>query len=71
MATKFDGSSGMKPSAEARRYIYRVMATALDTDMTDDEGWVFGGIDCEFDRRRLREAAKRVRADLLRKGSFS
>lgn len=65
---KFDGSSGRKPSAEARRYIYRVLATALETDMRDHEGWMRDGITNDFDLRRLRKAAKLVVAELIRKG---
>lgn len=66
---KFDGSSGRRPSAEARRYVYRVLATCLDTDLGDDEGWMLGGIDCEFDRRRVKRAAELVIEELLRKGN--
>lgn len=66
---KFDGSSGRKPSAEARRYVYNVLATSIETDLGDHEGWLFGGLDDEVDRRRVKKAAKLVVAELLRKGS--
>ncbi len=66
----FDGSSGMKPSAEARRYIYRVLAAAVETDIRDRDGWILGGVDNEFDERRLRKEAKKVAAELLRKGAL-
>jgi hypothetical protein len=64
---KFDGSSGRKPSAEARRYVYAVLASCLADDMTDRGGWVFGGIDSDFDRRRLIRAGQLVVKELLRK----
>jgi hypothetical protein len=66
---KFNGSSGRRPSAEARRYIYAVMASALTEDMRDDGGWVYGGIESEFDRRRLASEARKVVAEFLRKAA--
>lgn len=65
----FNGENGRKPTTEARRYIYRVLATALETDMTDHEGWILGGVDREPDRRRLHIVAKKVVKELLRKGN--
>jgi hypothetical protein len=65
----FDGSSGRRPSAEARRYVYMVLATSLDVDLQDPDGWMFGGMENEVDRRRVRKAAVLVIAELQRKGN--
>jgi hypothetical protein len=65
---KFDGSSGRKPSAEARRYVYAVLATIIDNDMNGEQQWFLGGIDDDADRRRVRKAAKAVEAEMIRKG---
>ena len=67
---KFISANGRKPSAEARRYIYRVLASSLAQDMDDHDGWVFGGITNDCDRRRLVTAGKKVIAELIRKGSL-
>lgn len=64
---KFDGGSGRRPQTEARRYVYAVLASALSTDMSDPEGWVFGGMEDEFDRRRAKKAGRAIIAELLRK----
>lgn len=64
---KFSGDSGRKPSAEARRYVYAVMASALETDLIDPEGWVRGGLGNEFDDRRAKSAARKVITELRRK----
>ncbi len=68
IATKFTGNTGRRPSAEARRYVYRVLASCLDDDLDNPEGWVLGGIDDEPSQRRARKAAKLVFAELVRKG---
>lgn len=68
-AIMFDGKSGRRPSAEARRYVYRVLAAALDEDLNDRQGWVFGGMDHDVDRRRAWKEAKKIIAELLRKGA--
>lgn len=65
---KFDGSSGKRPSVEARRYVYAVTAASLDTDLCDPEGWVLGGLVDEADIRRAKKATKLVIAELVRKG---
>jgi hypothetical protein len=65
---KFDGSSGKKPSAEARRYVYAILAAMIDNDMSDTGQWFFGGLDNEVDRRRVRRAVKLVEAEMIRKG---
>lgn len=66
---KFDGSSGRRPSAEARSYVYRVLAASLETDLVDRDGWMFGGIENDADRRRVRRAAEKVIKELLSKGA--
>jgi hypothetical protein len=65
---KFDGSTGRRPGAEARRYVYNILATMIDNDLGDNGGWLFGGMEDEFDRRRVRKAAKLVMAEMSRKG---
>jgi len=68
---KFDGSSGRKPQTEARRYVYDVIVQMLDAQLTHEpertEGWVFGGITNEFDRRRVTKAIKAVQVEMRRK----
>lgn len=64
---KFSGASGLRPSAEARRYVYAVVAAALIADIEDREGWVFAGLENDFDRRRAEKAARLVVKELLRK----
>lgn len=64
---KFDGSSGRRPSAEARRYIYAILVAMISNDMEDPDGWIRGGIDCEFDTRRLKNEAKKVAREMRRK----
>jgi hypothetical protein len=65
---QFNSERGHTPSYEARRYIYRVLASALENDMTDPAGWILGGVEQEPDRRRLHIQAKRVIEELSRKG---
>lgn len=73
MKLKFDGSRGWKPQAEARRYVYSVLVAMLDHEVSsypeNVEGWMFGGIDNEFDRRRLEKAIRAVQAEMLRKAN--
>lgn len=66
MTLKFDGSSGRRPSAEARRYVLAVVATSIDNDLGDREGWLLGGLEEEPDRRRVRNEAKKMIARLQR-----
>lgn len=68
-ALRFDGKSGRKPTAEARRYVYRVLAAVIETESRDREGWFFGGIENECDQRRLRKVLPLVGAEMMRKGS--
>ena len=63
---KFNGSSGRKPQTEARRYVYAVLATAIEHDGDDIRGWLFGGLE-EPDRRRVEKAARAIVKELRRK----
>lgn len=56
---RFDGKSGMKPIAEARRHVLRTLANFLEDDLTSD-AWVLGPLDDEFDRRRARNEAQKI-----------
>jgi len=64
---KFNGASGRKPQAEARRYVYAVLVAVLNNEFNERDGWMFGGIEDEFDRRRLTKAIKAVAVEMLRK----
>lgn len=64
----FDGRRGSRPSTQAHKYVYRVLASALMSDLTDSGGWVLGGMDEEVDRRRAKKEARKIIAELLRKG---
>lgn len=70
---KFDGSSGRKPSTEARRYVYAVTAIMLEAELEmplREAQWLFGDTELdEFDRRRLRKEAAKVVAELRRKAA--
>lgn len=69
---KFSGDGKTKPSTQARKYVYRVIGAMLDHQLSDNtenrEGWIFGGIDNEFDRRRLTAAIKRIQLEMYKKG---
>jgi hypothetical protein len=70
---KFDGSSGKKPSTEARRYVDAVLWSMLEAELEAAERehtWMFGGLDDEVDRRRVRAAIRRVQTALQRKASL-
>jgi hypothetical protein len=66
---KFNGDSGRRPQAEARRYVYSVLATMLDHELSPEayDGWIFGGIKFDPDKRRLRRAVKAVIVEMRRK----
>jgi hypothetical protein len=64
---KFTGNSGLNPQAEARRYVYGVLWAMLDNEHSGDGGWIYGGIENEFDVRRLKKAVAAVQKELLRK----
>lgn len=57
---------GGKPSTQARRYVYQVLATTLEHDLNNDSEWLYDGMD-EFDIRRVRQAVKKVIVELRRK----
>lgn len=63
----FTGKDGRKPSTEARRYVYRMLLNMLSHDNEDPHGWLWGGIEDDFDRRRLKIAIGKVKAELTRK----
>jgi hypothetical protein len=69
--SKFTGANGRKPSTEARRYVYRVLAQTLEYDLANGSEWLTdaGGGDTldEFDRRRVVAAAKKVIVEMRRK----
>ena len=64
---QFTGASGMQPQAEARRYVYRIVESMLAHERPGDGGWIYGGIENEFDVRRLKKAVSAVRKEMLRK----
>ncbi len=70
---QFSGSSGLKPQAEARRYVYAVLVSMLAEEIREGndrgEGWMFGGVDDPFDRRRLFKAIKAVASEMRRKST--
>lgn len=67
---RFSGRQGMKPSAEARRYVYATLASFLEDDVLHAQGgWVIGPLDDEPDRRRARKEALKVVAELRRKSN--
>lgn len=61
---RFDGSSGARPSTEARRYVLRMLATFLQRQIDDGGHELIAGLDDEFDRRRVRTAARLVAKSL-------
>ena len=65
----FNGANGRKPQTEARMYIYRCIAAALDNSTEQSDGGWFGlpGAN-EFDRRRWRKAIDAVTKEMIRKG---
>lgn len=67
---KFNGASGRKPQTEARRYVYRIIFSMLDSEFNEPDfhqGWMFGGIENSADRRRLTKAIRAVQKEMLRK----
>jgi hypothetical protein len=69
MALTFNGKSGRKPQTEARRYVYRIIASMLANDAVDGNGWLLGGLDEEPDRRRVKKAQRAVQLEMARKAS--
>ena len=65
----FNGDDGRKPQTEARRYVYRCIAAALDNETEQSDGGWFGIPDGdEFDRRRLKKAIDAVIREMIKKG---
>jgi hypothetical protein len=67
-ALKFPGIS-RRPSAEARSYVYAIVHAMLDNELGHDQkdGWMFGGIELEADKVRLRAAIKLVMKEMRRR----
>lgn len=63
----FTGASGMKPQTEARRYVYGIIWAMLNNEHAGDGGWIYGGVENEFDVRRLEKAVAAVQKEMLRK----
>jgi hypothetical protein len=61
------GPIKFEDATEARRYVYGVLRTMLEYELTDRHGWIFGGIEHEMDLQRLRAAIRDVSAVLQRK----
>lgn len=68
---RFDGSTGTRPQTEARRYVYAIVATMLEHEPSDPDGWIFGGIEREEDKRRLRKAIRSVSSEMRKKAKIS
>ena len=68
---RFRAEGGRKASTAARAYLYGVVASMLEaeyaTSPANREGWVFGGIENDFDRRRLLKELKKLEAEMLRR----
>lgn len=66
---KFDGSSGRRPSAEARRYVYVSIAATLEAD----PNWVLNHLQDEeldeFDIRRIEKEVRKVARELRAKAA--
>lgn len=60
-----------KDCTAARQYVYSVLASMIEAEINDQydgaEGWMFGGIDNEFDRRRLDKELKKTKAKMLKR----
>lgn len=56
-----------KAQTQANRYVYAVLGSMLEHEKTDRGGWIFDGIENEFDIRRLRIAIDRVQKQLARR----
>ena len=70
--TKFNGANGRKPSTEARHFVYARLARLLEDELDENQcaGWLYMEIDAdEFDRRRIRAAAKKVAVELQKKAA--
>lgn len=63
---RFVTEAGAPSSREARRYVYGVLVTALERDLTQREGLVRGGLGQADERLALR-AARALIEDFKRK----
>lgn len=68
-----DRGPRFKSAVEARAYVYGVCAAMLESQYTTHpenvEGWMFGGIVNEFDRRRVTKEIKRLEAQMLKRSA--
>lgn len=60
----------------ARQYLYGVLWSMLDTELNGDnlgklEGWVFGGIETEHDKKLLIKAIERLKSSVRKKAGWS
>lgn len=66
---KFTNVGKRKPSTMARAYVYAITAAMLEAQYSTEpeatEGWMFGGIEHEPDRRRLLKEIKRLEKEML------
>jgi hypothetical protein len=63
---EFTKSNGTKPSTQARRYVYRIVAELLDGDIANGSEWMWREFD-EADSRRIMNATKKIIAEMRRK----
>jgi hypothetical protein len=63
---KFTKSNGTKPSTQARRYVYSILAAQLEFDIANGSEWMWREFD-EADSRRIINATKKIIAEMRRK----
>jgi len=66
---EFSGENGTKPSTQARKYVYQILAKALIADLDNDSRWLYEGLD-EADQRRVRTAVRKVIVEMRRKSGL-
>jgi len=66
---KFTSEPGRTAQAKARRFVYAVLVPMLEHELGDPEGWMFGGIEEEPDKRRLAKAIKALMVEMRRRAS--
>lgn len=68
---KFVPVGRRKASTMARAYVYQVVYAMLDDQLNNHpenvEGWMFGGIENEFDRQRLTKEIRQLQAEMARR----
>ena len=72
MANEPKFPKGREGVTAARKYLYGVLWSILDYELSPDnlgklEGWVFGGIETEHDKKLLVEAVERLQSELLKR----